>query len=50
MQVDKKDIKELCSCRAPPEKVKQVLTILAHIFDFKPEKKGVYPNYEFDYF
>ena len=46
MQVDKKDIKELCSGRNPPEKVKQVLTILAHIFDFKPEKK----NYEFDHF
>ena len=28
----------------------QVFEIMGHIFDLKPEKKGVYPNYEYNYF
>ena len=47
--VDVASVKELSNIRKPPILAHTVITILSHILQIKPEKKGVYPNYEFDH-
>ena len=47
--IDSASVKELCNLRKPPALAVTVMSILSHVLQLKPDKKGVYPNYEYDF-